>query len=130
MLEGQGADEVFAGYFDKLIIPYSIELIKKRKIKKFIKLIYDFSFLEILKIILNFLNIKFQKIKFIYRKLQTNQIFNNKLKSFSARTLNTEKNLFFGFLDYQLNNGLLNLLHYGDSLSMANSIESRLPLLT
>ena len=33
MLEGQGADEVFAGYFDKLIIPYSIELIKKRKLK-------------------------------------------------------------------------------------------------
>ena len=121
LLEGQGADEIFAGYvtefFPELIknnlknIPYIISYIFKMKRIYSIKTMF-----------LRFLN-GFKKFGFI-----------GQLKVIITRSRITEKTKFrnleyLNLFDYSQRETLPNLLLYGDSLSMSNSIETRFPFL-
>ena len=121
LLEGQGADEIFAGYvtefFPELIknnlknIPYIISYIFKMKRIYSIKTMF-----------LRFLN-GFKKFGFI-----------GQLKVMITRSRITEKTKFrnleyLNLFDYSQRETLPNLLLYGDSLSMSNSIETRFPFL-
>lgn len=135
LLEGQGADELLAGYILDNIPVYLIELIRSFKFTKAIK---EFNF--------------FRKI------YSTRYLLLQYLRSFDNSFLNWLKNRMWGidFIDhkavefryikdnkrrvsfdedltYQLykqhTSGLVNLLHYGDALSMAEGIECRLPFM-
>ncbi len=138
-LDGQGSDEIFAGY-PFLLNYYFIDLIKSLKIYRFNKefrkfrKIYNNKFLDIFRVFLRedySASIKFIKKKYPYlRELHILKNINNKniLKNTYMG------NNFYSNLDNKLYNllfktSLLNLITIADKLSMAFSIETRFPFL-
>ena len=64
----------------------------------------------------------------------TSAVFGKKLRKYTSVPEHADENTYFDnsfnrYLFWQHSGGLVNLLHYGDALSMANSIESRLPFM-
>jgi asparagine synthase (glutamine-hydrolysing) len=136
LLEGQGADELLGGYIVEGFSLYIKENLKRGKFKK--------SFRE------------FNVFRKSYSLKSLGMLF---LRSLDNPILNSAKNVLFGidvfnkgvfkftylkdtpqkkmnfdqkFNKYLYNkhtSGLVNLLHYGDALSMAESIECRLPFM-
>jgi asparagine synthase (glutamine-hydrolysing) len=121
LIEGQGADEVFGGYISELVPEifkhnfYNIFYLLNSYLK--LKKIYSIKM-----IILRFLN-RFKKYKF-FSKLKIKYTRNLVTKNPKFKSINY-KNIF----DYYQRETLSNLLLYGDSLSMANSVETRFPFL-
>jgi asparagine synthase (glutamine-hydrolysing) len=117
-LEGQGADELLAGYLGYIYIHLST-LTFRDLIKEAI------AFLKVpgtkkhivAGILFNILNKVglYSASDFIYRKIT--QAKNPLDRSLNERLVNDSMN------------GLVNLLHYGDRVSMAHSVESRMPFL-
>jgi len=137
ILEGQGADEML-GYQQKHFVSTVIACLKKfqfsqalniyRKTKK------TYSFTYALKMYLRYLSNDFSILNKVYEfSSGINKVFTDKLKV-KKRMSDTPQNKDLNF-DCSINKelyrqhagGLVNLLHYGDALSMANSLESRLP---
>lgn len=140
VLEGQGADELLAGYVLNNIYPALWDTIRRFKLRAAYRLARQFS--------------KYYSLGYAFKMLVRNQInrWPTIYKSY-ARLSGLDK-LFVGPLhkykfkkDYpdaadlafddmvnknlaqQHSGGLVNLLHYGDAISMANSLESRLPFM-
>lgn len=123
MLDGQGADEIFAGYVSHFYPYYIKELIKKFK--------FSLLFSEI--------------FKGNYKKRTIKEIGLIMLKLFTKKNITQSKKIFKK--DFYFNKNCVNidsvrdksvyfikyhlpaLLHYEDRNSMAHSIESRLPFL-
>jgi len=133
LLDGQGADEIFAGY--KYMNGYYLaELISKFKIKTFFKEIY-YTIKE-----KNFLALKtfiFQFFPHLIKKhflLRNESYLNSKFKKSSGKSLFYKSNL---YNNINLNNSLIShfnfklqdLLRWEDRNSMAFSIETRTPFL-
>lgn len=139
VLEGQGADEML-GYQQKHFISTLIESIKNLRFsvalniyKKTTK-IYSFSYA--FKMYIRYLSNDFTILNRIYEfSSGINKVFTKKLR-IKKRMSDTPVNKELRF-DCSLNKelyrqhagGLGNLLHYGDAISMANSLESRLPFM-
>jgi asparagine synthase (glutamine-hydrolysing) len=138
VLEGQGADELLSGYIVNTFPILIFELLKKFRLKQIVKEIREFSKLYSVKFTLKQF-IRLQNFTFaekIYHyKLGISKVFlgpmQNRYKrindipyyklSFSQK---------FNEVLYKSHiGGLVNLLHYGDAISMSKSIESRLPFL-
>jgi len=135
VLEGQGADELLGGYINATAGQYLEEKLRKAQFKRFYLNLVDLSKNYSLKSI--FVIYIRQKLpswaKTFIRKyiLKTENILIGDLKHFKypQQHENNTKSSFIGQLQKSHKNTLVNLLHYGDSISMAFSIESRLPFM-
>ena len=137
VLEGQGADELLGGYINVAIIPFIWSLIKKFKFKnalselKNISKHYSLTFVFIL--FIRQLNIYFiNKIYFKFFGIEN--LFQGNIKKYKHLKDYPNKpkyfdNYFNKYLFQSHTGGLVNLLHYGDAVSMKSSIESRLPFM-
>jgi asparagine synthase (glutamine-hydrolysing) len=137
VLEGQGADELLGGYVSAFFPRYILGLIRNFKFRKVYFELVEFKktysllatfFLYIRTIDFNFLHLIFYKFVGIdalfvgkIRKYERIKDYPYNPRGFDDK-FNSE-------LYKSHTGGLVNLLHYGDAVSMSNSIESRLPFL-
>lgn len=129
LLEGQGADELLGGYTHTFIISNLFYLFKSfrwKKLAKEMKLIGQRKLMNSL--VLYFRNHGGKHLKAFMRKIYGIEkvLIKHKLLEFKGR--NYYQNLNDVLLE-QHKGGLVNLLHYGDAVSMMYSLESRLPFL-
>jgi asparagine synthase (glutamine-hydrolysing) len=137
ILEGQGADELLGGYISNIMPHMFIDLLSKLKFKKAfdeIKIFSkNYSLLTTLKLYVRTSNFNFLK-KIFYRFSGMQKVLIGSLKGHSS--INDYPIKPEGFDDrinehlYKAHTGgLVNLLHYGDAISMSHSMESRLPFM-
>ncbi len=126
LLEGQGADEILGGYLTSSTRYIFWDYIKKFKLislcKFLITLKTNYSLKSILKSNINEMfsnNFVFNRFKIFLMGSNICKYSFNKIK----------KNKSIDYLVSLQKNGLVNLLGYADKLSMANSIEVRLPFM-
>mgnify|MGYP003705918401 CR=1 FL=1 len=137
ILEGQGADELLGGYISNTQPLYILELFKKLKLISSIKELIIFTKVYSLKsaflLFVRGYNIGWVQ-KMFYKFSGIDGFFQGKIKQYKyikdhpieAKGFqnNLTKHLFRAHTG-----GLVNLLHYGDAVSMKNSLESRLPFM-
>lgn len=140
VLEGQGADELLAGYHNAIVFPYVLDCIKSFKFSKAVNVLFQASKIyplgHSLMLYFKYLSNKYKIITKVYETfLGYNVLFSEKLRitkrlkdSPYLTNVCFESNL-NKLLYHQHTGGLVNLLHYSDAISMANSIESRQPFL-
>lgn len=136
ILEGQGADELLGGYIIPFGLDYCIELISNLKFGKAINLFKSisktYSIWYSIKVLVSANNIRFLRT-FYELFTGSNKLIKSKLKGKRFDILGSSKKINEVFLNYRLRvshrNGLVNLLHYGDAISMSHSVESRLPFM-
>lgn len=136
MMEGQGADELLGGYVTTIFPYHLIELLKRAKFKSFLKelrgfiKVYSFSYL-FLAYIRSLDKAFFGKLRIYFSK--TNVLNHKKFKYSYIKDNPIVEKEFDDKVNYLLSKshsgGLVNLLHYGDALSMSQGIESRLPFM-
>ncbi|MDM8553310.1 asparagine synthase (glutamine-hydrolyzing) [Desulfococcaceae bacterium HSG7] len=136
-LEGQGADEALGGYVNAIIIDYILHLCRKGRMRQALtEMLYYKKNRSFLLSIMLFCRQEFSsEFRKIYQAvLGIEGIYEDRLKIDSPFKLDwneppesyskLNKRLF-----YQHQSGLVNLLHYGDAISMAHSLENRLPFM-
>jgi asparagine synthase (glutamine-hydrolysing) len=126
LLEGQGADEVLGGYITSSTRYIAWEFIKKLQLINLVKFIIilknNYSLVSILKSNVN----ELFSNNYIFNRLKKYLMGSNISKYSFNKTKKIESNDHLVSLQ---KNGLVNLLGYADKLSMANSIEVRLPFM-
>ena len=136
VMEGQGADELLGGYISNAFPFFILDSLKKYdlnsivgEIKKFSK---NYSKFYSLKLFMRLLNN--QNLEMLYHKyLGFDKVFGEKLTEGYKRIKDypIDNNNFNEYLNSHLyqshTGGLVNLLHYGDAISMSKSMESRNP---
>lgn len=136
-LEGQGADEILGGYVNSIFFDYLRELIFDGNFSKaFYELKKHSETWPVSKSLLLNLRLGFPAgIRSIYRRMNgLEQIYAGELKShvpFNYKAIDTKgfDSVFNKKLALLHQTGLVNLLHYGDAISMAHSMENRLPFM-
>ncbi|KAF0236576.1 MAG: asparagine synthase [Prolixibacteraceae bacterium] len=135
VLEGQGADELLAGYIVEFAGFYLLDKLLKGEIQTFLKnykvIAKQYSSKAIL---ISFLRLKLPSfVKKIIRKyvLKYEKVLIGKLKKYeyTFQPVCTSDSHLGKILRESHQTTLVNLLHYGDAISMAFSIESRLPFM-
>ena len=140
VLEGQGADELLAGYIMTLLWPSVFDLLKAGKFREAFCAIVEYSRTYTIKyslmMLARSLGNRLPVIDRIYQRTEgINAAFGPKLDRFKrmadypAYADEGGGGFVQRLLRRQHCGGLVNLLHYGDAISMANSLESRMPFL-
>ncbi|WP_019671487.1 asparagine synthase (glutamine-hydrolyzing) [Eudoraea adriatica] len=139
ILEGQGADELLGGYLDSIFIDYFIDLISSMKFKKAIYELNEFKKSWSIKTAILLFGRYYLPgwAKSFYRKLDgTEYVYSDYLKPYKKTTsrvpkikFNRKETRLNKLLKAQHRNGLVDLLQYGDAISMMYSLESRLPFM-
>jgi asparagine synthase (glutamine-hydrolysing) len=135
VLEGQGADELLAGYFAAVIPYYLFENFFRgnfRSVKNELKLLLGnsgiISTIKILcPLIPGYYWLTRELRKFGISKPKDNLVV-KKFRSFGPTNVNSDRSLNSQLL-FQHQTLLKEYLHYGDSISMSCSVESRLPFM-
>ena len=133
--EGQGADELLAGYIDIVILDYFVELVQAGKWLQAIKELRYFmktgSLQNAFALFLRTNSHSYVR-KLLRRFMNVENIYSGRLKSYTPysnlRNLGSGPKLRKKLVE-QHQTGLVNLLHYGDAISMMHSLENRLPFL-
>jgi asparagine synthase (glutamine-hydrolysing) len=135
-LDGQGADELLAGYVKVTIPEYFVELISRGQLMSALKLIREFSrqysLINAFKNLINAFDIHVLKMIYLgyVGKLK---VFKGPLSVTPKIPVLVSRRKNEGYLNYKLRKAhrgtLVSLLHYGDSISMCHSVESRSPFM-
>jgi asparagine synthase (glutamine-hydrolysing) len=137
VLEGQGTDEVLGGYISTVFPVRIIELLKRFEFGKIKKEIKAFSKTYSLKtsfmLFIRQSNFAFAK-RLYYSFSNIEKFYVGNIKDYTQiKDYPREPTGFDNLLNKHLykahTGGLVNLLHYGDAVSMAHSMESRLPFM-
>jgi len=137
VLEGQGADEMLGGYISNVFPVYFIEMLSQLKIIKAIKELRAFLKFYSLKaaFMLMIRQSNLTLFKKLYYRFSGGESFYlndlkkfNEIKDYPLKPIGFD-NLLNAHLYKAHTGGLVNLLHYGDAVSMAHSLESRLPFM-
>jgi asparagine synthase (glutamine-hydrolysing) len=136
LLEGQGADELLAGYVVDCFPTYLRQTFQRGKMGKGIRDLGVFRQMYSLKYLAMIYLRSFDStfLNSVKNAAKSIDIFNNNAFQFTYTKDNLDVDSDFDEpLNKQLfrqhTSGLVNLLHYGDALSMAESIECRLPFM-
>lgn len=140
VLEGQGADELLGGYITNNIWPAISELIIAGKLSDALKSYLCFSETYTLtysvKIILRILSNRFPFLSIAHQKLHNiDKVFGPLLQNYQRvpdyppLQHQGASSILSRVLQGQHSGGLVNLLHYGDALSMAHGLENRMPFM-
>jgi len=135
-LEGQGADELLGGYVNSIFVDFFLDLVKKGEFKRAFHELHEHKAAwSIKQTLLLYLRQSLPAgLRSIYRKSEgIDQLFQNELKGhlpydFLPEEAHTKEKLHNRLIN-QHSTGLVNLLHYGDAISMAHSLENRLPFM-
>jgi asparagine synthase (glutamine-hydrolysing) len=145
LIEGQGADELMAGYVNNCLSSAIFDLCRQRQFKQALnelRTVYQTSKIEKSYGVIGplyyaqmFVRSIFPWTHGIYRHIRGDeQVYQGELKRTAVPHLalaadgNTKERL-NSTLKNQMSSGLINLLHYGDAISMAFGLESRVPFL-
>jgi len=135
ILEGQGADELMAGYITSSSGPFFVENIKRLKIRKLIqqaKLIHHhYGIKSVAVLSLRIFSPSWLREALRRYVLKYEGVFDGNLKyyKYPDRAEIKSDSFLTQYLEESHQTTLVNLLHYGDALSMAYSLESRLPFM-
>jgi len=140
LLDGQGADELLGGYVANIIWQNFIDLISSKRYFEALSSVAEYSKTYTLRysvlMALRGASNRLPWISTLHQRLTgTSKVFGPALSGYERvrdyPQLPDEKNIGWvtEALRRQHSGGLVNLLHYGDAISMANSIESRMPFL-
>ncbi len=139
VLEGQGADELLGGYIVTILWASIFDQLKAGKFKEAFQTLKEFSktytISHSLLMAARMASNRFSFLSTIQQKfLGIEQAFGPALKKFQRMrdypdTDDSHGDLVNRQLQRQHSGGLVNLLHYGDAVSMAHSLESRMPFL-
>lgn len=138
VLEGQGADELLAGYVGSVLWPATLDLAKQGRIREAIGGLRAFSrqykLSYSIQLALRDLSNEIQLISSTHQMLQgLDGIYGpalkpyHRIKDFPSLDEPDSKSLLARTLRRSHSGGLVNLLHYGDTVSMSQSVEARLP---
>jgi asparagine synthase (glutamine-hydrolysing) len=139
VLEGQGADELLAGYYSGFAPSYALQLLHRMKVRSALSVMghyfRTFGVLAFFTVLFRNLNVGWvNRLYFLISGAES--LFAGPLKnyqpmpdSFYEHDVGEFECPFNDVLARSHSGVLLNLLHYGDSISMAFSIESRFPFL-
>lgn len=143
VLEGQGADELMAGYSSAVLFPAVADALRNGLVNDAVAHLQGFrkshSLLYAAKIGLRLLGNNHQSINRLYQRISgIESVLHRSVRKVPTMLdwpLNGDSPRLYqrGSLSRTLRRqhtgGLVNLLHYGDALSMANSVESRMPFM-
>jgi asparagine synthase (glutamine-hydrolysing) len=140
LLDGQGADELLGGYVANIIWQNFVDLISSTRYREAIASVAEYSKTYTLRysilMALRSASNRLPWISTLHQQLTgTSEVFGPALSSYDRMCdypqLTDERDTGWvtEALRRQHSGGLVNLLHYGDAISMANSIESRMPFL-
>jgi asparagine synthase (glutamine-hydrolysing) len=137
VLEGQGADELLGGYISNVQPVYIWELLTQFKFRAAIHELRNFKKVYSLKsafmLFIRDLNIAWIQ-KLYYKISGIDAFYTGKIKQYDhikdyPKEPSSFDNALNAYLFKSHTGGLVNLLHYGDAVSMAHSLESRLPFM-
>ncbi len=137
VLEGQGADELLGGYISNVQPVYILELLKQFKIRSAYRELRNFKKTYSIKaafmLFVRDSNIGWIQ-KLFYKLNGIDKLYSGKIKQYRhIKDFPIEPRGFDSKLNEHLyqahTGGLVNLLHYGDAVSMKHSLESRLPFM-
>lgn len=137
VLEGQGADELLGGYISNVQPVYIKELLSKFKLRSALHELRNFKKVYSLRsafmLFIRSSNIAWIQ-KLYYKFSGIDSFYAGKIKKYDhikdyPRKLSGFDNALNAYLYKLHTGGLVNLLHYGDAVSMAHSLESRLPFM-
>lgn len=136
-LEGQGADELEGGYINTFFVDYIKDLARKGKFRSVLREIklHNKDWPVITSLLLNLrLGISPTLRKLFRYTTGMEQLYSGELKKhIPFPDSSTELKGFDSFVNRKAallhQTGLVNLLHYGDAISMAHSLENRLPFM-
>lgn len=132
-LEGQGADELLGGYINSIFIDHCLDLLKHGSVNQLLLELKDHNTAWPLQqsILLYLRQTLPANLRTLYRRKEgLEKLFIGEITShqpFTTIPPIVYNSLLKNRLIEQHTNGLVNLLHYGDAISMAHSLENRLP---